>query len=259
MAIAHRSFTTVAGTAGADPMPAIALPPGTVATDMVCMFLSWKHTGVTVAAQPTSWQDPANNEVTGGPATTGADIGSIIIDAWFREYDGVWTMPAIDMSAIPNTAILHAATYSKASNEIWDPVICANAADTTADATGLTVDPPVSGTTIALAAGDMLGNVWGVNTDGGSSPSVPTVTVSGVTLTGGAKRIDQATTAGNDMRMISGDHMYSSGTAAAGPDGVLTYTVSGGTGIAGGVIYFRLRVTQAPDLTPYLVMAPSRR
>lgn len=257
MVIAHRSNSSPLVTVGSDPMTAVGLPAGTQSGDMVCMYLAWKHSTVTVAAQPTSWQDPANNDVTGGPATTGLDIGSVTTDVWFRQYDGVWTMPTIDMSAVPDTAVFGATAYSKASNEIWDPVICASAADTTADATGLSVDPAVSGTTIALGAGDLLGHVWGINTDGGSSPSVPTVTVSGVTLTGGAKRVDQATTAGNDMRLITGDHAYSSGTAAAGPDGVLTYTVSGGTGIAGGVIYFRLRVTLAPEI-PLLVMSPLR-
>jgi len=265
--IAFRALTQIASGGATDPTSAPALPTGTQVGDMVVYGVIVKYAATTIATNPpTGWQDPANNEANNtGLTDSGNDAGNIRAALFFREYDGVWTMPTIDLSGLPNITMVGAASYSKGADETWDTPVCATAVDDTIGSTG--IDPPASGTTIDFVTGDWFGAFAAVNGDVGT-PTVPmTATVSGVTFGAATTRWNGTTSGGTDLRGHSIDQTYTSGTASAGPDGGFTLTTGGANG-AGVMVFFRLRLVADssgwptldrrmpgrinPDLRPYL-------
>jgi hypothetical protein len=254
VAIAFRGVSTANITA-ADPLAAVGLPASTASGDMVLLLLGYKYgDATTIAAQPTSWQDPTENEVQGGTGAAGIDAGITRTALWAREYDGVWTMPTVDLSGVPNSPTLTAISYSKGAGEVWDPVVCVSAVDTTAAAAAY--DPAISGSSLALAPADMLAALDVVNGDVGTQTLPGTLTVAGITFGTGVNRINQTTPTGQDSRLMLTEFPVSSGTATAGVDRAVTFT-SGGAGLAGGSVFARLRVTTPPAaVLPSLVMAP---
>ncbi len=244
MAIGFRAITQIASGGATDPTSAPALPTGTLAGDMVVYGVIVKYASTTIATNPpTDWQDPANNEANNtGLTDSGNDAGNIRAALFFREYDGVWTMPTIDLSGLPNITMVGAASYSKAAGETWDTPVCATAVDDTIGSTG--IDPAASATTIDFVSGDWLGAFAAINGDVGT-PTVPmTVTVAGITFGAATTRWNGTTSGGTDLRGHSIDQTYTSGTASAGPDGNFVLTTGAATG-AGVMIFYRLRVTTA--------------
>ena len=239
MAIGFRAATN--GTAAAaDPVAAIALPTGTLAGDMVGIFLSLKLSTTTIAAQPTSWQDPANNETTGGNGADGADSGLVRVASWWREYDGAWAMPTVDLSGVPNVTAFSAMSFSKGAGEVWSPVTCADAADLTGSAT--LYDPPAAAVDLSLDTNDWLISHTGINGDAGT-PTVPgTVTATGATLAAATNQINLSSTTGNDIRQLAQRQLVTAGPSSAGPDISIVYTTGAAT-MAGATIFSRLRVT----------------
>lgn len=237
MAIGFRGISASPSTGTADPAAATSLPASTAAGDLVVMLVLVKASTITINT-PADWSAPSNSNTTGG-AGTGIDGGTVRIAVFTREYDGVWSMPSVDLSAAPNMSMVHAISYSKAASENWDPVVCASASDTTGSTTSF--DPAASGTTIALASGDWLGAYAGINGDAGT-PTVPgTLSATGITFGTIANRVNQTSTQGQDARQIAYDAPYSSGTASAGPDTSIAYS-SANANMCGGVAYYRLRV-----------------
>lgn len=236
MAIGFRGISASPSTGTADPAAATSLPASATSGDLVVMLVLVKASTITINT-PADWTSPSNSNTTGG-AGTGIDGGTVRIAVFTREYDGVWSMPTVDLSAAPNMSMVHAIAYSKAASETWDPVLCASASDTTGSTT--TFDPAASGTTLELASGDWLGAFAGINGDAGT-PTVPgTLTATGVTFGTIANRVNQTSTQGQDARQIAYDAPYSSGTASAGPDTSIAYS-SANANMCGGVVYYRLR------------------
>jgi len=244
VAIGFRAQTQIASGGATDPTSAPALPTGTQSGDMVVYGVIVKYASTTIATNPpTSWTDPTNNEANNtGLTDSGNDAGNIRVALFFREYDGVWTMPTIDLSGTPNCTMVGAISYSKGAGETWATPVCATAVDNTAASTG--VDPAASGTTLDFATGDLLYAFCGVNGDAGT-PTVPmTVAVTGVTFGAATTRWNATTSSGTDLRGHSIERAYTSGTASAGPDGVFTLTTGAASG-AGVMVFARLRVTTA--------------
>ena len=237
MAIGFRGISASPSTGTADPAAATSLPASTSTGDLVVMLVLVKADTITINT-PSNWSAPTNSNINGGTGS-GIDAGTVRIAVFTREYDGVWTMPTVDLSAAPNMSMVHAISYSKAATENWDPTLCASASDTTGSTTSF--DPAASGTTIALASGDWLGAYAGINGDAGT-PTVPgTLSATGITFGTIANRVNQTSTQGQDARQIAYDAPYSSGSASAGPDTSIAYS-SANASMCGGVVYYRLRV-----------------
>lgn len=248
MAIAFRSASPTPNTTAADPLGAPALPTGAASGDMILLLIWYKYDTTTIASTPTNWTKPSNSETTGGAGAANTDSGVGRIALYTREYDGVWSMPTLDLSGVPNAPCAHAAAYSKSAGETWDAVVCGTASDTTGSTT--IFDPPASSTTIELATGDVLGEWIGINGDAGT-PTVPgSLTVAGVTLGTLTNRINFDITTGQDAAVELSDAPYSSGTASAGPNCSVDYTGAVNANMAGAVTFFRLRVTAAPVSLP---------
>lgn len=242
MAIGFRGIAATPSTGTADPAAAASLPASTASGDLVVMVVQVKASSITINT-PTNWDSPSNNSATGGTGS-GIDAGTVNMAVFTREYDGVWSMPTVDLSAAPNQSQVHAISYSKGAGEHWEPVLCANASDTTGSTT--LFDPAASGTTISLGTGDWLGAAVAINGDLGT-PTVPgTLTATGITFGTINNRFNQASTQGQDSRIIAYDAPYSSGTASAGPDTQISYSGAGAS-MCGAVVYFRLRVTPFTD------------
>ena len=242
--ISYRAQTDPSTTGGqADPAAAISLPSGTVSGDMVGLFFWMKYSGTTLTA-PTNWQDPTDNETTGGAGASGVDSGVGRLVAFFREYDGAWSMPTIDLSATPNVTLMGAISYSKDSAAAWQPVVTASASDTSASTT--VFDPPASSTVLNLDGGDIIGAVVGQNTDAGSGmPTSPTLTAAGATILTPRVKINVSTITGQDSRILTYESKVSHGETTAGPDTTFSYT-GGAANQAGAVVFYRLRAVH-PD------------
>jgi len=217
---------------------------------MVLDLFGWKYPNtVSIAAQPTDWTDPADNESTdGGSGAAGIDTGLVRAAIWSREKDAGWsTMPTVDMSAAPNTLIHHGISFSKGAGEIWEPVVTAFAVDTTGNAS--LVDPSAS-QAIPLTVGDMIVAFWAMNGDAGT-PTLPTAySAPSITFGTVSGRFNVANTVGQDMRVCCDTFSVTAGTATSGIDSSITYSVAGNAALAGAVVYARLRASTPPAIGP---------
>lgn len=253
MAIGFRGGAAIASGTG-DPTTAPGTPTGLVAGDLVIMLVGTKAATPPTANTPAGWTAPANNTGTGGAGAAGVDTGPVRVTLFYREaVTNGEAMPTVDLSAAPSPWMIKVLAYSKLTQEVWDPVVCAVAGDTTGSATSY--DPAASGTVISFAAGDWLGYGDMINGDAGT-PTLPgTLTVAGVILGAGVSRANDPTTTGNDGRLMTGDFTYVSGTASGGPDRAVSY-VSANASMCGVTVFYRLRVTAPPQLHAHLAMPP---
>lgn len=256
MAIAFRASTQIASGGATDPMSAPALPAtgGTTADgDMVLLFVIVKYASTTITT-PTDWTLLNNGSfANSGLTDSGNDSGNIRGAIFWRIKDSSWsTMPAVDLSGTPNCTMRGAISYSKASDETWDTPEGAFAADNTADATGTAVDPAAASTTLDFGSGDLFGSFACQNGDAGTF-SVHTFTVAGVTFGTSASRLGGTTSSGTDLRGHQQEKFYSSGTASAGPDGSMSFSPAANANLAGGFVFYRLRVTAGSTGSPAAV------
>jgi hypothetical protein len=206
---------------------------------MVVLIVGFKYGDAITMTAPSGWTVVSNNEANNtGLTNSGNDSGNVRGAVFFREYDGVWTMPSITTSGNYDVSMRGVVSYTKAAGEAWVAPVCANAVDNTTSSVGL--DPAASGTTIPISTGDRTGSVGFQNGDVGTFSS-HNIAVSGVTFGTQATRLGAASTVGTDMRIHSIDRLYTSGTAGGGPDGSVVMTTGGGND-AGVMVFYRLRV-----------------
>lgn len=263
MAIGFVGITQIASGGATDPMSAPSMPASVANGNMVLLFVQVKFgsgTGGVTINTPTDWTLVSNTTVSNTGLTNGSnDEGNVRACVFAREKTAGWsTMPAVDLSGVPDCTMRGAIAYSKGASETWDTVIGASAADDAVSATG--VNPSASGTTIALASGDWLISYGALNGNLGTL-GTHTCTVSGVTFGSSNTRLAGSTTSGTDMLGDVIDMAYSSGTASAGPDGALPVT-GGDTNGAGVMCFVRLRlaagdVSANPAAVPLTVAVPT--
>lgn len=254
MAIGFRSAGAV--TSGVvDPTAAPGAPTPRFRDDMMILLVLTRAATPPTATAPSGWTAPAGNTVTGGTGAEAADVGLVRVTMFYRvaTADNEAMPASVDLSAAPNPSQVKVLVYSKAPQELWAAPVCATSSDTTGSTTSY--DPPAAGTVISLAAGDWLGFADAINGDAGTATVPGTVTATGVTFGTVVSRSNDATTSGNDSRLMTGDVPYTSGTASAGPDHAVTFSAAGAS-MCGCTVFYRLQVTSPTQLPAALVAAP---
>jgi hypothetical protein len=243
MAISLRAVTAIASGGATDPMSAPALPTGTATGDMVLLFVYVKFGNTITINTPTDWTLLSNSEIANSGLTNGSnDEGNVRAAIFWRIKDAGWsTMPAVDLSGLPDCTMRGVISYQKGASEVWKTPEGASAADNAVSATG--VDPAASGTTLSFASGDWFGSFGCLNGNLGTL-GTHTATVAGVTFGASNTRLNGSTTSGTDALAHVIDMTYSSGTASAGPDGNLPVT-GGDTNGAGVMAFYKIGVTAA--------------
>jgi hypothetical protein len=128
------------------------LPTGTAGNgDRVYILVD----AVGTVATPTNWTSVSNSQLGTGAASSGAGLRWVAV--FYRDYDGVWSMPSVTSAAVANNAIAAAAvTMRKASDEVWNAPTSTTGSDTTSgtaySATGSSIASP-TGAGVLLATG----------------------------------------------------------------------------------------------------------
>jgi hypothetical protein len=124
------STSAGAGTTGtaAVVMPAPALPTGTASGDRVYICTS----SVGAPAAPSGWTELFNGQLGGG--SMGASTGLRYCGIFYRDYDGVWSMPTVTAASVAaNTIAGGAASFAKGAGEVWDTPTVTSGSDTSSN------------------------------------------------------------------------------------------------------------------------------
>lgn len=214
--------TTTAGTASCSP----GLPVGTASGDRVYLLQSASNTS---AAAPAGWNQLYKDVQVGVTGTVpGAGTGRRYISAWYRDYDGVWTMPARALtSATQNSNAAYGLTLRKGATDVWDTPTFTSPGHDTTNATTYSITTP-SFTTIA----DAMLMSHAAHTGGAATASAQTMTQTGATFANLTERIDNGTATGNDVRIVVGTADVTVGaTAAVTRTATLSAAATGGTAL----------------------------
>jgi hypothetical protein len=191
---------------------------------------------------PAGWFAPANNTITGGAGTAGADAGPVRATVLYRVAEAGMTAPSVALSAAASPGSAQIDAYSKAANETWAPLLCAAAADTTGSTT--LYDPPAAAANMLVTAGDWAGIFDFINGDLGTATLPGTTTIAGATVGTAISRTNASIITGNQGRSCLSDAPITAGPSTAGPDRSITFSGAGAS-MSGATVFFRLRVDTA--------------
>lgn len=228
--------TTGTGTADC---PAPALPTGTAVGDRV--YLATSSVGQPTA--PSGWTELFNGQLGGG--TMGASTGLRYGGVWYRDYDGVWSMPIVTAaSAAANTIVGGAMTLTKSAGEAWATPSATSGSDTTSD-TSLSI---TSGTSQTLVTNGALWVAHFLPATPGTTTSI-VITSANATLSGTVTLAPAITnnTTGNDATFVA-RHLAvtSGGTGAQTFTATLTTArTSGAVFVSQAVVLIRTQLTVA--------------
>lgn len=227
--------TTTAGTTAITP----TLPAGTASGDRVFVFQSFA-TAATSAATPAGWT-ALYKDVQVGTGTAAAGGGLRRISCYYRDYDGVWTMPSFALtSTAQNTHAIVALTARKGATETWDtPTASSVGTDY-----GGTVNTAFSATTTAFTtiASALLIAHTAMNDPVSMTAGAITGT-NGFTAGTVTERADGSLATGNDVAIQIHTCIP---TAAASPAGTLTHTGTLSAASEGGVCFVQQTVSPPP-------------
>lgn len=199
--VANGSSTTAAVTVGTP-----ALPTGTAAGDRVFILLS-NSPGATAPSNPAGWTLIGSTQV--GIGTQGASAGPRRVTAWYRDYDGSWSMPSLSIpSATGTDAVAQAITLRKGSTENW------NAPTTTTGSTAATTSAfSATGGSLTFASGAFV-LVQTALSDLRTATS-ESLTASGVTFAGLTEQADANSAPGHDVSLQTYTASVTTGATAA--------------------------------------------
>jgi hypothetical protein len=219
---------------------AVTLPTGTAAnTDRV--FIYQDHNCASGSAPaPTGWFTLYKDAVVGTGAP-GAGTGQRFLSCYYRDYDGVWTMPTISLVSVANnTQALVAVTLRKAATENWDtPTFSAIGTDST------------SGTGFSAAIGSAFQTTTGALLVAHSvvdtlvTVSAPAITGTGFTSGTVTERADAGSSTGNDVSI-----QVHTCSPTAGASAVLTLAMTLSAASIGGVRFVQ-QTTAAVPAVPF--------
>lgn len=183
-------------TTTADPVAVTpTMPTGTAAGDRVWVFQT--HNCATgSAATPANWTALFKDTQIGSGAVS-AGLGMRWMSAYYRDYDGVWTMPSFALlSVAQNTQEIGAVTIRKGVSEMW--VV------PTFSGKGEMITPSASFTATTSAFGFVLGGFifTPIMTSQNSNQTAASVAITagtGFAITGYAERVDGGFSTGNDV------------------------------------------------------------
>lgn len=225
---------------------AVTIPATPQAGDRMFVFAAWKAFSTTaIITAPAGWNEVT--EFADGAVAAGANVGSVKVGCWYKDWESGDTNPTLDYSTGPVPAAHVMVVFSKAASEMWDAPVFATAA--IAAATNWTA---TAGSDPGITAGDLLIALTGFRDDS-AVMSNRTLTATGVTFGTLVEypATHASTTTSND---ISADAVYviaTAGTSSAAP--VTTGTLSASE--TGAALFIRQRVRPAPTGTQWTLTA----
>lgn len=228
MAIAFRAQSAIAiGSTSVSP----ALPAGTASGDIVAIFVTTKPDTATINV-PANWT--LQVDVAGGGGTNGNGTGPTR-GAWLtRQYDGVWTMPAVSITSGNSSAAI-AIAYSKGASTAWAFGAASAAYGTAATVTAVSA---AMGTNPGITSNDFV--LFGVTSqDDAPTWSAQAYTATGISAAGTmTERSDVIETiTGNDVGGMVAQFANPTGTSTAAP----TFTATASAATRGTIAMLRLR------------------
>lgn len=252
MTIGFRAAGTITTGISAGPVTP-ALPVGWQAGDLHVMCVVTKANPPPQVLRLPGWSTPINASITGGAGTVGATSGGPIqVTLLTRVARAGDAAPSVTLTSSPTPLQIFILGYTKDAGNVWAPVVCTAAGDTTGSTTSYgTVTGP---DTLVYAAGDWLGEFTGFNDDAGTPGAATLTGGTGVTLgTLVARVANVATTTGSDGMVDVRDAPYSSGTASAGPTFGQAFTGTPIANFSGATIFYRLREAAPNNTAPTFV------
>ena len=222
---------SVTGTAVASITTTVSASAG--AADVTVLSVVVKPFSATIADTLTGFNKVL--EFASGATANGADTGSTKT-AYFIGY-GVAASTVCAVGALlggsPDTAACGCVTYTIPATSGWDVGLTRTGAD---DTNGANLSLTASGG-LAVATGDILVGLLGINSDNGS-PSGPSFgTLTGATVGALTTQQTAQNNVGNDCMLRIYDAAITAGTSNVAP--IFTYTNASAS--AAGIIFIRLR------------------
>jgi hypothetical protein len=200
---------------------AVAIPGTPQAGDRMFVLATWKAFDTTAQiTSPTAWTEVT--EFADGSVAPAANVGSVKVGAWWRDWQSGDTQPTIDFSVSPVPAAAVMVVFAKGQTDVWATPASATAAIASADPFTATAssDP-------GITAGDLVIALVGIRDDSHAS-----------------------STTSND---IAADAIYAiavAGTSSAAP--VTTGDLSASE--TGAALWIRQRITAGGDDKPTQIM-----
>jgi hypothetical protein len=224
---------------------AVAIPGTPQAGDRMFVLATWKAFGTTAQiTSPTAWTEVT--EFADGSVAPAANVGSVKVGAWWRDWQSGDTQPTIDFSVSPVPAAAVMVVFAKGQTDAWDTPASATAAIASADPFTATAssDP-------GITAGDLVIALVGIRDDSATF-GTRTLTAASVTF---APLVEYpathaSSTTSND---IAADAIYAiavAGTSSAAP--VTTGDLSASE--TGAALWIRQRITAGGDDKPTQIM-----
>ncbi|MFZ2540710.1 MAG: hypothetical protein WAW75_02930 [Gallionella sp.] len=208
---------------------ATSIPAGTVAGDMMLLFIGGKQYDETIT-DPSGWTLLSAGSGANGTVAMGLDTGSVVWKVYYREFVAGDTGPTITTDGNVNIALIKSYKKTKAT---WVTPVAAKGSDTSSGTSlSMTMDADVG-----IIAGDMICHFACKPSDAGTM-TVPTITATSATF-GTVLNLpvtNASTLLGNDFGGASSEALCTAGTATAAA--VCGWTITANTG--GGCIV-RLR------------------
>jgi hypothetical protein len=179
--------TTTASTVAVTP----TLPTGTAIGDRVYVIQAGNNTN---GGTPTNWASVTVDTQVGPTGTApGAGTGRRYLSVFYRDYDGVWTMPSFTLtSATQNTNACSAITLRRGATDTWNSPTVSTAGNTSAAVTAYSV------TTGSLTTGKGMVLV-GTATNDNVTASAESLSQTGATFANLTERSDTGSATGNDV------------------------------------------------------------
>lgn len=236
MAIAHGATgTAVFGQNSITP----TLPSASI-TNMMLLLCGGKPYNRGIGANPAGQGWTSLGTFSDGTTAAGVDVGSMIVEAWYKEHTGSESNPTITEGS-PTYDVMGALVmvFTKAANETWDTPVMVGGGDATAG-TGFSV---TAGSNPGITAGDHCISFAAFRSDAATPCSSHLVaTATGATFSNTHDpATDPESTTGGDMGMCV-NRATVTGTASAAP--VIAATL--GASHTGSAAFIRLRVTPLP-------------
>lgn len=224
--------TTTAGSAAITP----TMPAGAATDDRVVVIQAIAGPGSQQSSTPpTGWTTLSGNILV-GTGTVAAGSGQRHMAAFYRDYDGVWTMPAWGVTpATQNSHAIVALAVRKDAGDTWDtPTLSVAAADF--GGTVNTTYSATTGSTFDLHAGGFVIGATAYNDNVTTSAQAWTGSVGSFgTVT---ERSNGGTTTGNDVSIA----VETAAVAVAGT-GTLTRTATLSAASEGATVWIEQTVT----------------
>lgn len=211
------------------------IPGGPAAGDMMLLLVGGKP--FNASRSVSDWTSLGS--FTDGVVGAGNDVGSMFVEAWYKEHDGSEANPGVTEGATTwNIVGSLLAVFRKDVSETWETPVMVGGGDASAG-TGFSV---TAGSDPGVTTGDVCVSFAAFRSDAATPCATHLVaTQTGVTFTNThAPTTDPETTTGGDMGMCA-NRATVSGTGSAAP--VITATLAAAH--TGSAAFIRLRAVAA--------------